>query len=187
MTEMLASATTAVETHNKQSKGDIVQQIKDLYMRKGHRPADELNRVHLVPTKAALFGLDVRFRVIEQKMLQDKINRSSFTVGKGKKSSEVGNRHQYPSTDKITTLRKTHHHPFNFKTGTCFDQVITDDLNYILPSKVSYLVNDSKPKTKLGPVDHESQARKYVSATVQSEIFKIEDRKIEAFLMEEKR
>jgi hypothetical protein len=25
MTEMLASATTAVETHNKQSKGDIVQ------------------------------------------------------------------------------------------------------------------------------------------------------------------
>ena len=65
MTEMLANATTEVQTHNKQQKKDIVQQIKDLYMKKGHRPVDEQNRVHLVPTKAALFGLDVRFRVIE--------------------------------------------------------------------------------------------------------------------------
>jgi len=42
MTEAIANVTTVVETHNK-NKGDIVQQIKDLYMRKGHRPAGEQN------------------------------------------------------------------------------------------------------------------------------------------------
>jgi len=93
MTEMLVNATTEVQTHGKQHKGDIVQQIKDLYMRKGLRPADEQNRVHLVPTKAALFGLDVRFRVIEKKMLDEKLARSAFNVSKGKSASDVGNRH----------------------------------------------------------------------------------------------
>jgi hypothetical protein len=99
MTEAIANVTTVVETHNK-NKGDIVQQIKDLYMRKGHRPQGEQNS-HLVPTKAALFGLDVRFRVIEEKMLQDKIKRSSFNVSKGKKGYEVGNRHTHPSQEKV--------------------------------------------------------------------------------------
>jgi hypothetical protein len=35
--------------------------------------------------------------------------------------------------------------------------------------------------------DKEAKATKYVSQTVKSEIYKIEDRKIEAFLREEKR
>ncbi len=141
ITEMLVNATTEVQTHGKQYKGDIVQQIKDLYMRKGHRPADEQNRVHLVPTKAALFGLDVRFRVIEKKMLDEKIARSSFNVIKGKSSSDVRNRHQYPSEDKISLLRKTARtRPYHLNAGTCFDGVISDDLNARLPGKISYIV-----------------------------------------------
>ena len=44
-------------------KDDIVQQIKDMYMRK-KPPAKESKG--LVPTKAALFGLDVRFRRVDQ-------------------------------------------------------------------------------------------------------------------------
>ena len=43
-------------------KDDIVQQIKDMYMRK-KPPAKESKG--LVPTKAALFGLDVRFRKVD--------------------------------------------------------------------------------------------------------------------------
>ena len=118
-------------------------------MKKGHRPADEQNRVHLVPTKAALFGLDVRFRVIEQKLLQEKIQRSAFNVCKGKSSSDIGNRHQYPAVEKITKVRKTTRgHPISFKAGTCFDQVITDDLNARLPSKISYLVKQDEPKAE---------------------------------------
>ena len=43
-------------------KKDIVQQIKDMYMRK-KAPTKETKG--LVPTKAALFGLDVRFRAVD--------------------------------------------------------------------------------------------------------------------------
>jgi hypothetical protein len=79
-------------------------------MKKGHKPADELGITHLVPTKAALFGLDVRFRVIEKKLLDEKIARSAFAVKKNKTTSDSGNhhdkapenRHMYPSEDKIT-------------------------------------------------------------------------------------
>ena len=155
MTEMIVNATTAVQTHGKQYKGDIVQQIKDLYMRKGHRPADEQNIEHLVPTKAALFGLDVRFRVIEKKMLDEKIARSSFNVTKGKSASDVGNRHQYPPQEKIAQLRKTARtRPYNLKAGTCFDGVISDDLNARLPSKISYVV---KEKDSPAPVQTEKE------------------------------
>lgn len=45
----------------KRQKGDIVQQIKDLYMKKGCVPDDEKDIEPLVPTKAALFALDHRF------------------------------------------------------------------------------------------------------------------------------
>ena len=47
---------------NKTKKNDIVKQIKDLYMRK--KPAEREKNV-LIPTKATLFGLDVRFRVVD--------------------------------------------------------------------------------------------------------------------------
>ena len=43
-------------------KVDIVQQIKDLYMRKKPKNVEKKG---LVPTKAALFGLDIRFRPVE--------------------------------------------------------------------------------------------------------------------------
>jgi hypothetical protein len=115
-------------------------------MRKGHRPADEQNQVHLVPTKAALFGLDVRFRVIEEKMLQDKLKRSSFNVSKGKKGYEVGNRHTHPSQDKIQSLRKVVDKQYDFKAGTCFDDVVTNQLNSKLPAKISYLVKPMQAK-----------------------------------------
>ena len=45
-----------------QAKKDIVHQIKDLYMRKSNKSKDR--PVPLIPTKAALFGLDCRFRTI---------------------------------------------------------------------------------------------------------------------------
>lgn len=54
---------------------DIVQQIKDMYMRK-KAPAKE--QKGLVPTKAALFGLDVRFRAVDQAILEEKLRRNAF-------------------------------------------------------------------------------------------------------------
>lgn len=53
------------------SRGDVVQQIKDLYHRKGVKP-EGVTHVPLVPTKAALFGLDMRFRQIEEKITYKK-------------------------------------------------------------------------------------------------------------------
>jgi hypothetical protein len=46
-------------------------------MRKGHRPEAEKDRVPLIPTRAALFALDVRFRALEEKM-NSKLNKKSI-------------------------------------------------------------------------------------------------------------
>ncbi len=44
-------------------------------MRKA-RPTEECKM--LVPTKAALFGLEIRFRAVDQKIIEEKIRRSAF-------------------------------------------------------------------------------------------------------------
>ena len=49
-------------------KMDIVDQIKQMYMRK--KPVAK-EAQGLIPTKAALFGLDVRFRPVDQAMLDE--------------------------------------------------------------------------------------------------------------------
>ncbi len=61
----------------KRQKGDIVQQIKDLYMKKGCIPDDEKNIEPLVPTKAALFALDHRFQNIDRQLAKNKLRRST--------------------------------------------------------------------------------------------------------------
>ena len=54
-----------------------------MYARKGHRvsityhlcltvPQVKMEGKYLIPTKATLFGLDVRFRAIDQKMEEEK-------------------------------------------------------------------------------------------------------------------
>ena len=47
-------------------------------MRKDHRRDNESNRVPLVPIRAALFGLDVRFRYVDEKLNQKKLKRSAL-------------------------------------------------------------------------------------------------------------
>ena len=56
-------------------KGDIVQQIKDFYMGRGSRVVEQPEG--LVPTKAALFGLDIRFREVDKRITDEKMRRSS--------------------------------------------------------------------------------------------------------------
>jgi len=71
---------------------DIVQQIKDMYMRK-RIPAKEPKG--LVPTKAALFGLDVRFRRVDQAILEEKLRRNAFKR-KDKRDQSAPSRHSLP-------------------------------------------------------------------------------------------
>ena len=54
----------------------------------------------LVPTKAALFGLDIRFREVDQRIMEEKMKRNALKVG-GRKSSLTGikNRHIFPNAD----------------------------------------------------------------------------------------
>ena len=47
---------------------DIVQQISEMYSKKRVTTRKE----YLVPTKATLFGLDVRFRAVDQKLQNEK-------------------------------------------------------------------------------------------------------------------
>lgn len=69
---------------------DIVQQIEELYLkRKLHKEVEET----LVPTKASLFGLDVRFRHIDMKNTQEKLRRSAF---KQAAKNSGGSRHRLP-------------------------------------------------------------------------------------------
>lgn len=57
-------------------KRDIVTQIKDLYMRKFKTPEDQMI-TPLIPTRAALFGLDCRFREIDEKLNLKKIKKQA--------------------------------------------------------------------------------------------------------------
>lgn len=70
---------------------DIVQQIKDLYMPKRCNVEKEQM---LIPTKASLFGLDVRFRQVDAKNAQEKMRRSVFK--KAVQAGTTGGRHKLP-------------------------------------------------------------------------------------------
>ena len=85
---------------NKTKKNDIVKQIKDLYMRK--RPP-EVEKNVLIPTKATLFGLDVRFRSVEQKMLEDKLRRTAFKRPKTREFGGPVNRHEPPMERRLVS------------------------------------------------------------------------------------
>ena len=84
----------------KTKKNDIVKQIKDLYMRKR---APEVEKNVLIPTKATLFGLDVRFRSVEQKMLEDKLRRTAFKRPKTREFGGPVNRHEPPLERRLVS------------------------------------------------------------------------------------
>ena len=44
-------------------------------MQKGFRPETDKNKVPLIPTRAALFGLDLRFREIDEKINARKVSK----------------------------------------------------------------------------------------------------------------
>ena len=77
VTSRTAEANTSVsrETTVKSVKKDIIQQIADMYVERVQAKAKlkkkDVNQI-LVPTKATLFGLDVRFRQIDRKLAEEK-------------------------------------------------------------------------------------------------------------------
>ena len=84
---------------SKRVKKDIVEQIKDLYMRK--KPIKTETNM-LIPTKAALFGLEVRFRPVDEKLLEEKKRRMAFRRPKTNKESTTGaHRHQHPMARRL--------------------------------------------------------------------------------------
>ncbi len=125
-------------------KGDIVQQIKDFYMGRGKVQVNEPEG--LVPTKAALFGLDIRFREVDRRILDEKMRRSAFKAGA--KASGVKNRHEYPqghmvrkayTSAQATRAKKNFTEPIAFAAGTCYDDVISKEWNVGVPKSRSYL------------------------------------------------
>ena len=53
----------------------------------------------LIPTKAALFGLDVRFRKVDQAILEERIRRNAFKRKKSRDQS-APSRHSVPMQPK---------------------------------------------------------------------------------------
>lgn len=79
------------DTMIRSTKKDIVEQINDMYVNKqSSKKADTIE--YLVPTKATLFGLDLRFRKIDQKLLEDKERKNASKVVIGR-SKDGFNRH----------------------------------------------------------------------------------------------
>jgi len=75
-------------------------------MRKGHKPEGCENRVPLIPTKAALFGLDIRFRSIDEQIAKKKIKRGraqslNINAQDGVFHNPNQNRHLFPSEEMI--------------------------------------------------------------------------------------
>ena len=84
-------------------KDDIVEQIKNMYMRK-RKTAKETKG--LIPTKAALFGLDVRFRAVDQAALDEQMRRNAFKKRKARDAS-APSRHSLPMRAKFLMERAT--------------------------------------------------------------------------------
>ena len=103
-------------------------------MKKGHKVEGSENRVPLVPTKAALFGLDLRFRAIDEQLAQKKNRRRSMAMANSNNTTayelleEGGNRHLFPSQTVIDTLKFKERKREHFKAGTCYDNMITERL-----------------------------------------------------------
>lgn len=138
-------------------------------MRKGHKPENEKNRVPLVPTRAALFGLDVRFRAVDERINAKKVSRlPAFNADEdpnstGKRGGQ--NRHLYPPEKLIEDRRHTERKREVFNPGTCYDTVITAKLNTRLPETVSYLnYRDLQPKKVLNEEQREVKHQKFLKS-----------------------
>lgn len=73
-----------------------------MYSRK--RPKEDLADKHdkvFVPTKAALFALDVRFRPVEQRMLEERLRKTAFKKKAQSKEDGQGNRHGKPTDRRM--------------------------------------------------------------------------------------
>ena len=72
-------------------------------MKKGFKNEASEYRVPLVPTKAALFGLDLRFRDMEEiiQAKKDRRRSSAFQT----QTDLGGNRHVIPSEEVISKLK----------------------------------------------------------------------------------
>ena len=104
-------ARSALERHHlpggsRRNKDDIVEKIRAMYERK-KQPAKE--QKGLVPTKAALYGLDVRFRPVDQAILDEKIRRNAFRRRKTRDQS-APSRHSVPVQAKYLNA-KAHRDP----------------------------------------------------------------------------
>ena len=86
-------ATNPVDQIGKAPNVDIVEKIRQFCFRKA-KPADV--KEPLVTTKAALFGLDLRMRFVEERNLKKRL-RQSTDHPQVRALGLPGNRHLYPS------------------------------------------------------------------------------------------
>lgn len=121
---------------NSRHAKDIVQQITDFYIKR----KIEIEKVEpLVPTKAALFGLDMRLTSMKDKEYAK--THKNKRVQK-KESLQESNRHLYPSENTIEQFKTSQGYLDFFTGGTCYDQQITQKLHEKgLPKKVSYITD----------------------------------------------
>ena len=128
---------------------DVVQKIEDFYTKKKYRPENERHIEPLVPTRAALFGLDQRFRYVEKIMAAKNVIKPLDPL-----AQTHTNRHIAPSEDIVQSERYTKRRRQYFTSGTCFDKVVTDRLNESLPKDVSYLnYKDLQPRKQLNSAE----------------------------------
>ena len=66
-----------------------------------------------MPTKATLFGLDVRFRHIDEKIAAEKAARSATRPGATNKNNGVANRHALPQVVNPKLFSSTGRKPAN--------------------------------------------------------------------------
>ena len=118
----------------KWSDVDPIEHIKNYYFKKGVK-AHEDKVPLLVPTRAALFGLDLRFKEVDEKIRQKRNPFSNREV-----EPHAKNRHVYPSEDFIQQNQRTERRQQVFTAGTCFDAHIQKELRRAkMPKNVAYL------------------------------------------------
>ena len=96
------------DTTIKSFKTDILTQIQEKYSTEPQKPARNADSkpTGLVPTKATLFGLDIRIRDVDKKIQEQKLGRKPRAIVDGGNSKKYFNlnRHLIPNDqmDKFT-------------------------------------------------------------------------------------
>lgn len=122
-----------------------------------------------MPTKATLFGLDLRFRKVDQKLLEEKEKKNASKVIIGR-SKDGFNRHHIPVDPLTISLTKLEKRQVGLRRSlqpvykdtaenSCFESLVKERKYNIMPKNISFRKPNDSPDVK--PLNEEELLKQH--------------------------